>query len=84
MHDTADVERYLETFVSESWGEHMRQHVRATIADRRIEARPSLSPGAERAPGVPPRTCAGRGREAHRRVIAMCAKLCIFGTVRTN
>lgn len=36
--DTADPERYLETFVSESWGEHMRQHARATMADRRIEA----------------------------------------------
>jgi len=37
-HDTGDPDRYIETFVSESWGEHMRQHARATMADRRIEA----------------------------------------------
>jgi MFS family permease len=37
--DTGDPDRYLETFVSESWGEHMRQHARATMADRRTEAR---------------------------------------------
>ena len=36
--DTGDPDRYLETFVSESWGEHMRQHARATMADRRTEA----------------------------------------------
>ncbi len=38
-HDTSEPDRYLETFVSESWGEHMRQHARATMADRRTEAR---------------------------------------------
>ena len=37
--DTAEPDRYLETFVSESWGEHMRQHARATMSDRRTEAR---------------------------------------------
>ncbi len=35
--DTADPERYVETFAAESWGEHMRQHARATMADKRIE-----------------------------------------------
>ncbi|HJP55906.1 MAG TPA: MFS transporter [Gemmatimonadales bacterium] len=37
--DTSQPDRYIETFVSESWGEHMRQHARATMADRRTEAR---------------------------------------------
>ena len=31
--------RYLETFVVESWAEHLRQHSRATVADREVEAR---------------------------------------------
>lgn len=29
--------RYLETFVIESWVEHLRQHQRITVADRKIE-----------------------------------------------
>jgi MFS family permease len=37
--DTAEPDRYLETFVSETWDEHMRQHARATMSDRRTEAR---------------------------------------------
>lgn len=37
--DTADPCRYLETFAAESWAEHLRQHARATMADKRIEAR---------------------------------------------
>lgn len=36
--DTAEPDRYVETFISESWDEHMRQHARATMADKRIEA----------------------------------------------
>ena len=28
--------RYLETFMVESWGEHLRQHERATVADLQI------------------------------------------------
>ena len=34
--DVAEQGRYLETFVVESWGEHLRQHERATVADRQI------------------------------------------------
>src|SRR5580700_8873525 len=30
--------RYLETFVVESWAEHLRQHSRATLADREVQA----------------------------------------------
>jgi len=35
--DAADPGRYLETFVVESWAEHLRQHERMTVADREIE-----------------------------------------------
>lgn len=38
FHDTADPTRYLETFVVESWLEHLRQHERVTEADRAIRA----------------------------------------------
>jgi MFS family permease len=37
-----DVERpgrFLESFLVESWGEHMRQHGRATVADRELDER---------------------------------------------
>ena len=34
--DVAEQGRYLETFVVESWGEHLRQHERATVADHQI------------------------------------------------
>jgi MFS family permease len=37
--DVAEQGRYLETFMVESWGEHLRQHERATIADRKISER---------------------------------------------
>ncbi len=35
--DASQPGRYLETFVVESWAEHLRQHERATIADQEIE-----------------------------------------------
>jgi len=37
--DTADPSRFVETFVVESWAEHLRQHTRITEADRKIEER---------------------------------------------
>ena len=37
--DTADPQRYLETFVTESWGDHLRQHERVTAEDRAVEER---------------------------------------------
>lgn len=37
--DAADPGRYLETFVVDSWAEHLRQHERMTVADRAIENR---------------------------------------------
>jgi len=35
--DAANPSRYLETFVVESWGEHMRQHYRLTVSDSETE-----------------------------------------------
>jgi MFS family permease len=37
--DTADPGRFVETFLVESWAEHLRQHTRITEADRKIEER---------------------------------------------
>jgi hypothetical protein len=39
FRDLAEPDRYLETFVVLSWGEHMRQHARVTVEDQAIEAR---------------------------------------------
>ena len=35
--DTSDPTRYVETFLVDSWSEHMRQHERITTEDRKIE-----------------------------------------------
>jgi predicted MFS family arabinose efflux permease len=35
--DTADPMRHVETFISENWLEHLRQHERVTVADRALE-----------------------------------------------
>ena len=42
FHDSSDPARYLETFMDESWLEHLRQHERASIADRETLARAKL------------------------------------------
>jgi len=39
LRDSADPKRYLEIFVTESWGEHLRQHERITAEDRKVEQR---------------------------------------------
>src|SRR5207253_907677 len=36
---TADPQRYVESFVTESWADHLRQHERITAKDREIEER---------------------------------------------
>lgn len=36
FQDAADAERYLETFLVESWVEHLRQHHRSTVADQEV------------------------------------------------
>src|SRR5262249_9339991 len=35
--DMEDGERYVETFIVQSWAEHLRQHARQTAADRELE-----------------------------------------------
>lgn len=37
LRDTADPTRYVETFMSRNWLEHLRQHERVTVEDRAIE-----------------------------------------------
>ena len=37
--DTSDPSRFVETYLVESWAEHLRQHTRITEADRKIEER---------------------------------------------
>jgi len=39
FRDPSDPGRYIETFVVESWAEHMRQHERVTVNDRIAEDR---------------------------------------------
>jgi MFS family permease len=39
FEDAATLGRYIETFVVESWAEHLRQHERVTVSDREIEVR---------------------------------------------
>jgi hypothetical protein len=37
--DMEDSDRYLETFLVDSWAEHLRQHERSTLADREVTER---------------------------------------------
>jgi Transmembrane secretion effector len=39
FHNMADPGRHLETFVVESWAEHLRQHERTTVADQEMQSR---------------------------------------------
>jgi MFS family permease len=39
FHDSEDPTRFVETFMDESWMEHLRQHERASVADREIQRR---------------------------------------------
>jgi quinol monooxygenase YgiN len=39
FHDSAQPTRFLESFMDESWTEHLRQHERASVADREIQRR---------------------------------------------
>src|SRR4029434_7604034 len=39
FRDTADPARFVETFIVDSWDEHLRQHGRLTQADRQVDDR---------------------------------------------
>jgi MFS family permease/quinol monooxygenase YgiN len=39
FYDTANPERYVETFIVESWAEHLRQHERVTATDQAAQQR---------------------------------------------
>jgi hypothetical protein len=49
-HDAARPGHYLESFVVESWLEHLRQHERITAADRAVQA---VARAFHRGPGEP-------------------------------
>src|SRR5437016_1753533 len=38
-HDSANPAHFVETFIDESWIEHLRQHERVSVADREIQRR---------------------------------------------
>ena len=48
--DPSDPCRYIETFVVESWAEHMRQHDRVTVNDRIAEDRARAFHGGDQPP----------------------------------
>jgi MFS family permease len=51
--DPASPRRFVETFVSDSWGEHLRQHERLTMADQAVQERAlALHQGGGRPPTV--------------------------------
>jgi len=39
FRDMAQPDRFVEHFVTETWGEHLRQHGRVTVADRDVQER---------------------------------------------
>ena len=39
LRDTGDPQRYIESFVTESWADHLRQHERVTAENREVEQR---------------------------------------------
>lgn len=65
--DAADPGRYLETFIVDSWAEHLRQHERMTVADRAIENRLRAFHQGERPPTVSHFISAYAGKGAHQR-----------------
>ena len=50
LSDPADPGRYVESFMVESWVEHLRQHERVTVSDREVEERARRH---HRGPGPP-------------------------------
>src|SRR5438093_10320224 len=52
FRDVADPSRYVETFVAESWAEHLRHHERVTKHDKEIEDRIRTFHIAKAAPSI--------------------------------
>lgn len=52
FEDAGTPGRYLESFLVESWGEHIRQHARITVADRIVEERAYAFHSSPEAPKV--------------------------------
>jgi len=52
FEDVAQPGRYLETFVVESWVEHLRQHQRSTVADQQVRERVQRFHLGEKPPAV--------------------------------
>src|ERR1700704_1506539 len=44
VHDSEDPTLFVEVFMDESWIEHLRQHERASVADREIQRRGERNP----------------------------------------
>lgn len=49
---TENPQRWLEVFMVESWAEHLRQHTRVTMADKKIQARATAFHAGEGRPKV--------------------------------
>ena len=47
--DIEQPDRMVECFMVESWLEHLRQHERATVADREVDRKGTLVPSGQRA-----------------------------------
>jgi MFS family permease len=67
FEDPAVLGRYVETFMVESWAEHMRQHARVTNEDRTIQDRARSFHVGKTAPRVTHLIAADGGK--HRRII---------------
>jgi MFS family permease len=67
FRDLASPEKFIETFVVESWGEHLRQHRRSTVnSDRFLDpVRPYLEPDAVAAHYLSVYTPAGHTQTDH-------------------
>jgi MFS family permease len=52
FRDVTDRSHYFESFIVESWGEHLRQHERMTVSDTEIETRVMSFHIGKRAPRV--------------------------------
>jgi hypothetical protein len=52
FEDAGEPGRFVESFLVESWGEHLRQHARVTVADRVFEERANAFHAGPEAPKV--------------------------------